>query len=153
LILLVTAPALAVLISFGDILITTLYDQRYTDAGWMLPLVALGVWPIILVATVDGALFALGNPRPSTWANFFSFLALFSGIWLGNQLFGIAGAVAAVPLSNVPFYGAIAYGLRREKLDCFDQDGYMTGLLLLTSALLIGGRYAIGLPLPLPPMH
>jgi O-antigen/teichoic acid export membrane protein len=151
LILLVTAPALAILVSFGDILITTLYDYRYADAGWMLPLVALGVWPLILVTTIDGALYALGNPRPSAWANFYSFLALFSGIWLGNHFFGIAGAVTAVPLSNVPFYGAIAYGLRQEKLDCFDQDGYATGLLLLICALLIGVRYAIGMPLPSPP--
>jgi len=148
-ILLVTAPALALMISFGDILITTLYDNRYTDAAWMISLLALGIWPLILVVTTDGALFALGNPAPSTWGNFYSFLALASGIWVGFHWFGVVGAVAAVPLSNVPYYAAIAYGLRQEKIDCFDQDGMATGLLLVLCAIFITARYAFGLPLPL----
>lgn len=151
-ILLATAPTLAVMISFGDILITTLYDNRYADAAWMIPLLALGVWPVILVTTMEGALFAMGNPTPSTWGNFCSFLALASGIWVGFQLFGVVGAVAAVPLSNVPFYAAVAYGLRQEKLDCLDHDAYTTVLLLTLSAIFIAARYAYGLPLHLPPV-
>jgi O-antigen/teichoic acid export membrane protein len=147
-ILLVTAPALAVMISFGDLLISALYDSRYADAAWMLPLVALGVWPIILITTIDGALFSLGNPRPSTWGYFYSFLALAGGIWVGYQLFGVVGAVAAVPLSNVPFYAAVAFGLRKEKIACFDHDGYATALMLLLSVLFIATRYALGVPLP-----
>lgn len=148
-ILLVTAPTLAVMISFGDILITTLYDDRYAAAGWMIPLLALGMWPLILVTTIDGALFAMGNPTPSTWGYFYSFLALAGGIWAGFHLFGTIGAIAAVPLSNVPYYAAVAYGLCKEKIDCFDQDGYATGLLLALSTVFIAARYAFGLPLPL----
>jgi O-antigen/teichoic acid export membrane protein len=151
-ILLVTAPTLAIMISFGDLLIRTLYDSRYVDAAWMIPLLALGIWPIILVATIDGALYALGNPTPSSWGYFYSFLSLAGGIWAGFHLFGIVGAVAAVPLSNVPFYAAVAYGLRQEKIDCFDHDIFATGLLLLVSTVLIAARYAFGLPLPLLPV-
>lgn len=151
-ILLVTAPTLAVMISFGDILITTLYDYRYANAAWMIPLLALGIWPLILTITIEGALFAMGNPTPSTWGNFYSFLALASGIWVGFHLFGMVGAVAAVPLSNIPFYAAVSYGLRHEKIDCFDQDGYATVLLLALCAIFIAARYAFGLPLHLPPI-
>lgn len=151
-ILLVTAPTLAVMISFGDILITTLYDYRYANAAWMIPLLALGIWPLILTTTIEGALFAMGNPTPSTWGNFYSFLALASGIWVGFHLFGMVGAVAAVPLSNIPFYAAVSYGLRHEKIDCFDQDGYATVLLLALCAIFIAARYAFGLPLHLPPI-
>jgi O-antigen/teichoic acid export membrane protein len=147
-ILLVTAPALAIMISFGDLLIKLLYDSRYVEAAWMIPLVALGIWPIMLVTTTDGALYALGNPVPSSWGYFYSFLSLAGGIWLGFYLFGIVGAVAAVPLSNVPIYAAVAYGLRKEKLDCFDHDIYSTALLLITIAVLVGARYAFGVPLP-----
>jgi O-antigen/teichoic acid export membrane protein len=152
-ILLTTAPALALMISFGDVLITTLYDDRYTAAAWMIPLIALGIWPIILITTIDGALFALGNPRYSTWGYFYSFLALSGGIWAGYQLFGVVGAVAAVPLSNVPIYLAVSYGLRKERVDCFDHDGFATGLMLLTCAVLIAGRYALGFPLPALPLQ
>ncbi len=151
-ILLVTAPTLAVMISFGDILITTLYDYRYANAAWMIPLLALGIWPLILTITIEGALFAMGNPTPSTWGSFYSFLALASGIWVGFHLFGMVGAVAAVPLSNIPFYAAVSYGLRHEKIDCFDQDGYATVLLLALCAIFIAARYAFGLPLHLPPI-
>ncbi len=147
-ILLVTAPTLAIMVSFGDLLIKLLYDSRYVDAAWMIPLLALGVWPIILVTTIDGALYALGNPTPSSWGYFYSFLSLAGGIWIGFYLFGIVGAVAAVPLSNVPIYAAVSNGLRKEKLACFDQDIYATGLLLITIALLVGARYAFGYPLP-----
>ncbi len=148
-ILLVTAPTLAVMISFGDILVTTLYDNRYVDAAWMIPMLALGIWPPILITTTDGALFAIGNATPSTWGNFYSFLALAGGIWAGFHFFGTVGAIAAVPLSNVPYYAAVAYGLRQEKIDCFDQDVYSTGLLLLCCAIFIASRYALGMPLPL----
>lgn len=150
-ILLVTAPALAVMISFGDVLITTLYDNRYLDAAWMIPLIALGIWPIILVATIEGALFAMGNPTPSTWGNFYSFLALAGGIWVGFYLFGVFGAVAAVPFSKVPYYAAVAHGLHKEKIDCFDHDVYATGLLLISSVILLAIRYALGVPLPMLP--
>ncbi|NJR39130.1 MAG: oligosaccharide flippase family protein [Leptolyngbyaceae cyanobacterium CSU_1_4] len=148
-ILLVTAPTLAVMFSFGDILITTLYDSRYADAAWMISLLALGIWPLILTTTLEGALFAMGNPTPSTWGNFCSFLALASGMWVGFHLFGVVGAVAAVPLSNVPFYAAVSYGLYQEKIDCFDQDAYTTGLLLLLCVVFIVARYACGFPMPL----
>ncbi|MBW4516962.1 MAG: oligosaccharide flippase family protein [Timaviella obliquedivisa GSE-PSE-MK23-08B] len=148
-ILLVTAPVLAMLFSFGDILITTLYDNRYADAAWMISLLALGIWPLILTTTLEGALFAMGNPTPSTWGNFCSFLALASGMWVGFQLFGVVGAVAAVPLSNVPFYAAVSYGLYREKLDCFDQDAYATALLLILCFIFVAARHVYGLPMPL----
>jgi O-antigen/teichoic acid export membrane protein len=147
-ILLAAALALSVLVGFGDVITATLYDDRYADAVWMIPILALGAWPVILMTTIDGALFALGTAKFNTWAYFWSFLALIVGIWIGGQLFGVVGAIAAVPLSNVPLYGVIAYGTYKEKLSCLDQDGYMTGLLLISSAILIAARYAWGLPLP-----
>jgi O-antigen/teichoic acid export membrane protein len=147
-ILLATAPLLAIMISFGDVLITTLYDSRYQAAAWMIPLLALGVWPIILMTTVDGALFALGNAKINTWSYFASFVALITGIWVGGYFYGVVGAVAAVPLSNVPLYGVIAYGVHKEGLSNFDQDGYATALMLICATVLIWSRYMLGFPLP-----
>jgi O-antigen/teichoic acid export membrane protein len=147
----ILAPAallLSILVSYGDVIVSILYDDRYVAAAWMIPMLALGVWPVILMTTIDGALFALGIARINTWAYLASFMTLFIGIWIGNALYGVVGAVAAVPISNIPLYGVVAYGVHKEKIGCLDQDGYMTALLLLMSALMIGSRYAWGVPLP-----
>lgn len=147
----ILAPAavlLAILVSYGDVIVSILYDDRYVDAAWMIPMLALGVWPVILMTTIDSALFALGIARINTWAYFVSFVTLIVGMWLGNMLYGVVGAVASVPISNVPMYGVVAYGVYKEKISSLAQDGYMTALFLLSSALMIWSRYAWEVPLP-----
>jgi hypothetical protein len=37
------AVGLTLLVSFGDVAIKILYDDRYIQATWMLPLLALGI--------------------------------------------------------------------------------------------------------------
>jgi O-antigen/teichoic acid export membrane protein len=133
--------------------ISILYDNRYAAAAWMLPILALGIWPVILNTTLDVALFAIGNPRYVAYGSFWSGLFLIGGILLGFHYFGILGAVIAVPFSNVPPYFVITYGLWREKLTCLGQDISTTALLLVLLAVLIGGRVAAGLPLPTPGIH
>jgi O-antigen/teichoic acid export membrane protein len=149
-ILIPAAIGLAVLVSFGDVVISILYDNRYADAAWMLPILALGIWPVILNTTLDVALFAIGNPRYVAYGSFWSGLFLIGGILLGEHYYGTLGAVIAVPFSNVPPYFVITYGLWREKLTCLGQDISTTALLLVLLAVLIGGRVAAGFPLPIP---
>lgn len=144
------AFGLAILVSFGDLVVLALYDPEYAAAGWMLPLLALGIWPLILNTTLDQALFALGNIRFVTYGVFFSFLFLALGIPIGFHFFGIVGAIAAVPFSNVPPYFVITYGLWKEKLACIAQDLKMTALLLLLIAVMVLSRQAFGIGFPLP---
>ncbi len=60
-------PAIAVgtalMFVTSDLLIQLLYAQRYHDAGWMLALLTLGVWPTTLFITLGPALRAIGLPR------------------------------------------------------------------------------------------
>jgi hypothetical protein len=42
-----------------------LYDNRYQAAAWMLPILALGIWPRLLCATIDSSLIALGKMQYS----------------------------------------------------------------------------------------
>ncbi len=149
-ILLATAVGLAVLVGLGDFAVTVLYDNRYANAAWMLPLIALGAWPAILLNTIDTALFALGKPNYVAYGCFFSFLLLAIGIPVGFSLFGDVGAVMAVPLSNVPPYFVIVYGLWRERLACLGQDIKATALLLAVLAVVLIARVSAGLELPFP---
>ncbi|MCU0568702.1 MAG: oligosaccharide flippase family protein [Oculatellaceae cyanobacterium Prado106] len=150
LILVGAVVGLALMISFGDIVISILYDNRYQDAAWMLPIIAIGLWPIMLSSTLEGALYALGNPRFVVLGNFFSFVFMASGIWLGFQIWGVPGAVMAVAASNIPPYLCSLYGLSREGLACIRQDIQATLSLVGLVLLLVYGRYLVGLPLTLP---
>jgi O-antigen/teichoic acid export membrane protein len=133
----------------GDIIIRLFYDKRYAAGAWMLQLLALGVWPSALSYTIDSSLFAIGQPRYAPYGNLSKLLFTAVGIPLGFRLFGVAGAVIAVALNDLPYYVPIAYGLWREGLNSFAQDTKATALLLamLTVALMIRSALGFGSPI------
>ncbi len=140
---------LTVLICFGDILIKVLYDKRYIDAAWMLPILALGIWPRMLCNTNEPALFAIGKPQYTASGNFTRFLCTSVGIWIGFSLIGVRGAVIAVALNDLFYYLAINYGLWREGLSGLMQDIQLTALLLVLLTVVLTGRYVLGFGLPI----
>lgn len=147
-VLLLAAGCVAALVCAGDFAVALLYDARYAAAGWMTPLLALGIWPVVLTQTIDPALFAIGKPRVVAVGSFLSFVTVGVGILVGKSLLGEFGAVLAVSMSNVPPYIATAFGLQREKLACFRQDCWSTCLFLLLIGLFSAARWGIGLHLP-----
>lgn len=147
-ILLALAFALTVLVGFGDILIKVLYDERYIEAAWMLPILALGIWPRMLCNTNEPSLFAIGKPQYSASANFTRFLFTAIGVPLGFSLMGVAGAIIAVALNDLFFYLAINYGLWREGLSGLMQDIKATALLLLLLIVMLTVRFFLGFGLP-----
>jgi O-antigen/teichoic acid export membrane protein len=140
---------LTVLICFGDILIKVLYDKRYIDAAWMLPILALGIWPRMLCNTNEPALFAIGKPQYTASGNFTRFLCTSVGVWIGFSLIGVRGAVIAVALNDLFYYLAINYGLWREGLSGLMQDIQLTALLLVLLTVVLTGRYVLGFGLPI----
>ena len=82
---------LALFSCFGDIVIRILYDQRYDAAAWMLPILAIGMWPLVLVATVDGCLLSLGKPKYIAYGNFAKFLYMLVAIPLFFQALELQG--------------------------------------------------------------
>ncbi|GAB4142644.1 MAG: MOP flippase family protein [Cyanobacteria bacterium J069] len=142
------AIALALLVSTGDIIISIMYDDRYSQAGWMLSILSLGIWPLALTNTIGPVLLALGQSQYSALGNFLSFLFLIIGIPLGAHFAGDFGAVVAVPLSNTLIYFANLYGLWRERLLCLNQDFRTTAIFLGILTLFLAGRVAAGVGLP-----
>jgi O-antigen/teichoic acid export membrane protein len=149
LILLALALGLALLASFGDFLVKALYDKRYWDAAWMLPILALGIWPRLLCNTNEPALFAIGKPQYTTGANVTRFIWTVAGVMLGYNLFKIPGAIIAVALNDLLYYLGINYGLWREGLSGFKEDILTTAVLVGALAVLLTGRYFLGLGLPI----
>ena len=137
------------LVCFGDFLILALYDERYRQAAWMLPILALGLWPLILSNTVDQALYAVGNSKYTALGNFLKFGYMLLLLPIGYNQFQMLGAVLVVAFNDLPFYLPISFGLWREKLNCIGQDLIATLLLvgLISGVLFI--RYHLGWGLPL----
>ncbi|MCU0527391.1 MAG: oligosaccharide flippase family protein [Elainella sp. Prado103] len=143
-ILFLLAVGLAILAAFGDVLIRVLYDDRYLNATWMLPILAIGIWPRLLCNMNEPALFAIGRPQYTAAANLSRFMFTAVGIWTGYSLLGLPGAVFGVALNDLGYYIAVNFGLRREGLSGIQQDLLATGLMFLLLILLSGIRAALG---------
>jgi O-antigen/teichoic acid export membrane protein len=143
------AVVLIGLICFGDLLIQQLYDPRYHQAAWMLPILALGNWPRMLPMTTAPILLSIGKPLYGAVGNCLKFIYMLGAIPLGFVAMGPLGAVIAIALNDIPFYIAISYGLWREGFSSFTQDIKSTGFLLVCVGLGVWIRYQLGLGLPI----
>lgn len=138
----------SVLVCFGDFLILFLYDQRYKEAAWMLPMLAFGIWPFVLHLTINRSLYAIGKPKFLALGDMIKFIYMVIGVPLFYYFGGYFGAVLAVVLREIPVYIVVNIGLSREKLSLIKQDAWATLLLLVLIALGIGLRLFLDLGIP-----
>ncbi|NJR69435.1 MAG: oligosaccharide flippase family protein [Synechococcales cyanobacterium CRU_2_2] len=144
LILLGTAVVLAIMTSFGDFPIRLLYDDRYHDASWMMPILSFGVWFSALFYTATPALLALGHPIYTAYSNLGRLTMVMFGLWLGFRWGGIQGAIMGLSLSDLFSYLVLYYGLWREQLLFVVQDLKLTSFFLGLLVLLLGIRFSLG---------
>jgi O-antigen/teichoic acid export membrane protein len=149
LILIGFAIFLAVLVSTGDLIIGKLYDNRYTEATWMMPILSAGIWFSLLFYTISPALLAIGKPLYSAQGNLAGFITIALGLPIAFYNFGTVGAIIAISLSDFPLYIVNLYGLRREKLFCFAQDVQSTALFIGLLIGLLTLRHSLGFGLPI----
>jgi O-antigen/teichoic acid export membrane protein len=144
-----TALGLTGLICFGDLLIQLLYDQRYIQAAWMLPILAIGNWPRMLPMSTAPALIAVGRPLYGAVGYCLKFIYMLVFLPVGFAVMGPLGAVIVIALNDIPFYFAINYGLWREGFSGLIQDLQATGLLLGSVVLVLFLRSRLGFGFPL----
>ncbi|MGB0563224.1 MAG: oligosaccharide flippase family protein [Spirulinaceae cyanobacterium] len=140
---------LGFLVSFGDLVIAFLYDDRYLDATWMMPILCAGIWFVVLFYTLSPALLALGQPKFIAFSNFVSFAVIALGVPAVNHVFGLPGAVTVISFSDLLPYFMLLGGLARQQLLCLMQDLLATLLLVSFVAALMGFRLLVGWGLPL----
>jgi len=134
------------LTSLGDVLIQVLYDDRYRQAEWMLPVLALGMWFRVLFETMAPALKAVGKFQYDAWGSVFRLLLVGAGMPAMYFWVGPIGAVSMVALGDFPNYVVVAIGLWKERLQGFRQDllaslffaGLLGGVILIRVALGFG---------------
>ncbi|MFT5701017.1 MAG: O-antigen/teichoic acid export membrane protein [Desulforhopalus sp.] len=138
----------ALFTGFGDILINFLYDSRYQEAGWILPLLSLGMWPLILYATIDRSLYVVDNPIYPALGNSLKFIYMIICLPLAHTLHGKLGAVVVVAFNDIPVYLAINYGLKKKGLSGIKQDIFTTMLLVVFIVIIIFIRLYFDLGFP-----
>ncbi len=149
LIMMGSAVGLAALTTVGDLIIGTLYDNRYAEATWMMPILCCGIWFSLLFYTISPALLAIGKPLYSAQSNLARFVMIGVVLPLAFFRFGIPGGIIVISLSDFPLYIVNLYGLWREKLSCIRQDIQVTVLFfgILTLFIFIRNYLGFGLPI------
>ena len=137
------------LVSLGDLVIVSLYDSRYEQAAWMLPIIALGLWPLLLTLTFAPVLIAIGKPVYSAIGNCLKFIYMIVLLPLAFSKMGILGAIIAIAFNDIPFYLAVNYGLWKEKLTGISQDIQATILLIVLITLVLIVRFKMGFGFPI----
>lgn len=136
----VAAPAVAMFVGASDALVEVLYDARYHEAGWMLAILAVSLWPFLLGATLGGpALLAIGRPAYLALVNGFRAAFVLLVVPLAFHVGGLVAAIAAVSAIELPKYFVLLWGLRREGLSAALQDAATTGWF----ALWLGGVFLV----------
>ncbi len=128
--LLAGALMLSAMVYLGGFLVTKMYDHRYHDASWMVPVLALGLWHTLMYATTTPALLSLGKSNYGAIGNAAYCIAILAAIPLGFYYFGMFGAVIAVAAGDFPLYLVLMIGASREGVSTWKQDLQATGAFL-----------------------
>ncbi|NLX05657.1 MAG: oligosaccharide flippase family protein [Phycisphaerae bacterium] len=150
-ILCAVALPLAALVAFADVLVSSLYDSRYHQGGWMLAMLAVGLWPRALESTIAGGLMAIGQPRYFAYAGLCRLLTVGLGMPAAWELWGVPGAVLVAAMGPVGEYGVTCWGLWRHRLLGWRQDLGTTALWLAILATMLGLRCSLGMGMPFVP--
>lgn len=143
------AIAIAFMAAFGDLIVANLYDTRYEDARWMIPILSLGLWQTLLYRTMGSCLWALGKPFYSALGNFLRFVIVAIGLPIVFSAKGLLGAVILMSFSDLPLYLTISYGLWREKLNFILDDFKLSFFFVTCVIILFMTRMYLGLANPL----
>ena len=144
--LLALAVPMAIGIALSDIVIKTLYDERYHDAAWMLPILMLGAWTFAVCSINESILLGLGKPSYGTMGNVVKLVGLVVGIPLAFSLQGVHGVVVVIAASELVRYFVLLLGQIREKITFALQDFLATLVLAALISVTEAARWYWGLP-------
>jgi O-antigen/teichoic acid export membrane protein len=116
----------------GQVIFNILYDQRYQDGGWMVRIIALGVWVQMLEQICSSALLAKGQSRWMPVTGVVKLVAVLVFIPIGYRLGAFPGALIGYTTASVPAYLTSAYAAHRHGLRAAGRDAAYSGWLVLS---------------------
>lgn len=129
------------IIALGPLLISTLYDERYADAGWMMQILVLSVVGNTLSAVSMECLSALSVTKVRMWVMLIRTLSLFIGLPLFYYYQGFYGAVWAVAINVWISLPLTYYTLEKNSVFDFLKEirmlpfvgvGYLAGIFFIS---------------------
>ena len=134
-VLLLGAALLSIMVTWGNLLVLKLYDHRYSQGAWMIPILSLGLWDTLLHQTTAPVLFSLGKPKYNAIGNAFWCVGIVVGIRAAFAFYGMKGAVIAIAFGDLPLYAVIQYGATRERVRPLRQDLLLTCIFVAMIAV------------------
>jgi len=131
-VLCVGALVVSLVVNLGPYLVGILYDNRYQNAKWIVPILALGLWHTLMYCTSGDILFALAKPKYNAIGTMLFCITMFICLPVAFHFFGLVGAVICVAGGDIPYYIAIEVGAMRERVSVWKQDLLATGIFLCT---------------------
>lgn len=142
--LLIAAVGFSSFAAIADLLIRTLYDHRYHDAGWMLPVLVVGAWFSMLCSINESTLMGLRKPSYAAYGNGSKFGWLLIGLPLGVTAHGMVGVIVVVAVSDLFRYIPILVGQIRERFSFALQDLSITLVMFGLIGVWEGARWILG---------
>ncbi|HEU4428108.1 MAG TPA: oligosaccharide flippase family protein [Myxococcota bacterium] len=110
-------PGIWLLAAIAPWLMSTLYDERYADAGWMASVLAAGAAATVICTSADRVFLSRGDSWRHMWVQVSQAALLILGMMLGNALApGIEGVLYGVVGARVAGYAPLAIAMRKHGL-------------------------------------
>jgi O-antigen/teichoic acid export membrane protein len=128
-------PIGALMLLSGSV-IGALYDTRYHDAGWMLPILCIRLFMAATLTNSEECMIALGHPKYAFMQSACRAVWIIASIPVGWHYAGIKGVVWAVALSEVPVAVVLWTGLMRHRM--FSPVNELRSVLFVALGALLG---------------
>lgn len=119
------------------------FDDRYSAAIWMTPLVALTTWVLLLTTTSSQALLALGMTRALAFAGLARILSTAAACMAGYLLMGLPGFILGTTVGAIRLQVALYTALRHTKVRLLPLDAIYTAVLLTIALLTLVGQHLL----------
>jgi len=110
----VFVPLMWLLSLGGQYLIDLLYDSRYSDAGWMLQVLAAGAIGAVISTTAGNILLAVGDSKRYMVLQTGRGLLLIACMAIGASHAGVVGMVIGIATSKICDYPLLAWAIQRH---------------------------------------
>jgi O-antigen/teichoic acid export membrane protein len=129
--LLIASLGFALSAATVDVAIRIVFDYRYHEAGWMVPVLIVGGWVTTLCSVNESTLLGIGTPRYGAIGSGLKYVFLLVALPLSFRSFGTLGAIAVVAVSDACRYIPTYIGQVHERIAFGMQDFSMTVLTII----------------------
>jgi O-antigen/teichoic acid export membrane protein len=125
--LLAAAVGLGGFTALSGLVVQRLYDPRYFEAAWILPILCVGVWFSILTLTNDAILMGLSRPAYPALSNAAKLITYVVGVPIAFYFQDFRAAVAVITVGEIVKYIVLWLLSHREHLR-FGRDDLVLSL-------------------------